>query len=232
MFHKTLAVAIVAAGVSLVSASGAVAAPVLTNGSFEAPGLGGGAYSTLNNGDTTITGWTVGGSDIDYIGSYWQASNGSHSLDLNGYISPGSISQTITGLTVGSVYRIFFDMAGNPDSGPALKTLEVDLDGVFQNAFQFDTTGMSHGAMGWTTNSFDFTATGASQLLAFVSTTTGFSGNADHPYSFGPALDNVSIDTLRAAPTAVPEPLTLSVFGAGLAGVVAARRRRRNSAKA
>jgi hypothetical protein len=133
-----------------------------------------------------------------------------------------SISQTVTGLTVGATYRVGFDMAGNPDGGPTTKSLEVDLNGIAQDTATFDTTGKSHSAMGWTSMGFDFTATSASELLAFVSTTSGFSGNDTFPGAFGPALDNVSIN-------AVPEPLTLSIFGAGLAGMAALRRRRKDA---
>lgn len=229
-FRKNLAVATLVAGAAFASASAAMAAPIITNGSFENPGSGG-SFTTLSGGSTFITGWTVGGDTIDYIGSYWTSSNGSASLDLNGY-HPGSISQTITGLAIGGVYRISFDMAGNPAGGPSIKTMDVDLDGVTQTLATFDTTGKSLGAMGWTSMSFDFTAANTSELLAFVSTTTGFSGNDTYPQAFGPALDNVSIATLRAPRQAVPEPLTLSIFGAGLAGTAALRRRRQNSAKA
>jgi len=223
MFNaKKLAVALLMAGAGFASASGAIAAPILTNGSFETPGFGG-SFTTLSGGSTFITGWTVGGDTIDYIGNYWTASNGSASLDLNG-LHPGSISQTISGLTVGASYKVSFDMAGNPDGGPPIKSLEVDLDGIAQTLALFDTTGNNRAAMGWAPVSFDFTATNTSELLAFVSTTTAFSGNDTYPQAFGPALDNVSL-------TPVPEPLTLSIFGAGCVGAAVLRRRRRNSAK-
>lgn len=218
---KKFACALLVAGPLSLASAAAVAAPVLINGSFETPG-GGPSFTTLPSGSPTIAGWIVGGNGIDYIGGYWQASDGSNSLDLNA-LAPGSISQTVTGLTVGTRYRISFDIAGNPDGGPAIKSLEVDLDGMSQDTELFDTTGMSKSAMGWSSRSFDFTATNASQLLAFVSTTTANSGNSTYPQAFGPALDNVSIQS-------VPEPLTLSLFGAGLAGASALRRRRKNTA--
>ena len=51
--------------------TGAHAASI-TNGSFEEDsGIGVGSFRTLGNGDMSITGWTVGGSAVDWIGSYW-----------------------------------------------------------------------------------------------------------------------------------------------------------------
>src|SRR6185312_15219346 len=179
---KKLACALLVAGAVAGSVTAASAAPMLINGSFETPG-GGASFTTLSSGDTSINGWTVGGGGIDYIGGYWQASNGRNSLDLNA-LNPGSISQSITGLNVGAKYRIIFDIASNPDGGPTVKSLDVLLDGISKDTESFDTTGTSKSAMGWSTRSFDFTATSTSQLLAFVSTTTANSGNGTYPFAF------------------------------------------------
>ena len=45
------------------------------NGSFETGPAG---TTTLASGSTAITGWTVTGTDIDYVDSYWQTADGHH----------------------------------------------------------------------------------------------------------------------------------------------------------
>ena len=50
-------------------------ASLILNGSFES-GVSPGSFVTLNAGDSTsLTDWTVKSGNIDYIGSYWTASN-------------------------------------------------------------------------------------------------------------------------------------------------------------
>jgi choice-of-anchor C domain-containing protein len=206
---KTRVLSITAA-LALLTVISPASAVTLINGSFET-GPNPGSFLTLNGGNTSITGWTVGGGDnsIDYIGSYWTASNGSRSLDLNG-LNPGSISQLVTGLNAGSIYKVSFDLAGNPAGGPAVKTIDAFIQS--SHPYLFDTSSSTLGNMGWITESFTFTATGTSALLSFTSTTSGFSGNETYPTAFGPALDNVTI-------SAVPELSTWAMMLLGFAGI-------------
>lgn len=202
-------------------ASLAHAAP-FGNGSFET-GTNPGSFSSPSSGDSsTITGWTVGGgatNGIDYIGSYWQPSNGSRSIDLNGTnlgtnSSVGSISQTFDTIA-GVSYTVLFDVSGNPDGPPANKTLTVSAGGAPQ-AYAYAIGANSLSNMMWQTNSFGFVATGASTTLTFASTTLNS--------NFGPALDNVRVSA------AVPEPATLSLWlVVGGAATAFARRRRQQS---
>src|SRR5258708_31625129 len=55
-----------------------------SNGSFETGTFDAQAFDTLSAGSTAITDWTVDSGTIDWIGTYWTASNGSRSIDLNG----------------------------------------------------------------------------------------------------------------------------------------------------
>lgn len=184
----------------------------IVNGSFElgSPSDGGAGYTTVSSGSSAITGWSVGGGGVDWIGSYWQPSAGNRSVDMSA-TTAGTISQTGITTVIGQAYRISFDMAGNPDGGSAIKRVDVLATGGSTQTFQFDTTGQTKANMGWTTMVYDFVASS-------TSTTLSFTGLDNNPY--GAALDNVSI-----AP--VPEPTSVLAIAAvaGL-GVRAVRRRR------
>jgi len=159
----------------------ASAAPVNSNGSFET-GIEPGVFTTLLAGDnTSIPGWTVESGSVDYIGTYWSASDGDRSLDLTGF-NAGAVSQTFP-TVVGHTYEVTFDLAGNPAGPPAVKTLEVDAGGT-ATSYNFDVTGHTLADMGWQQETFSFTATGTSTTLTFTSLDNTF---------YGPALDNVAV---------------------------------------
>lgn len=213
---------IVSAAILVVLSAIPAHASLILNGSFES-GTDPGSFSPLNAGDSTsLTGWTVASGNVDYIGTYWTASNGSRSLDLNGLV-PGSISQTFSGLVAGQTYVVSFDLAGNPAGGPQPKLITVSTDEAVFNA-SFNSSSTSLGSMGWKPESFTFVAAGTSDTLTFASNTTGFSGNETYPTAFGPALDNVSV-----AP--VPEPATWAMMIIGFAGVGFLAYRRRPAGK-
>jgi choice-of-anchor C domain-containing protein len=192
----------------LLGAGSAHATSIITNGSFES-GTNPGSFLRLSAGATDLTSWTVSGDGIDYIGSFWTASNGSRSLDLNAAL-PGGISQSFT-TVVGNTYQVAFDMAGNPGGTQGIKTLRVSAAGSFQD-FTFSTVGKSTSNMGWTGKTFSFVAAATMTTLSFSS--LGPFTNA------GPAIDNVSVQ-----PVPMPEPSTGLLLGLGL-GALAARRRR------
>jgi choice-of-anchor C domain-containing protein len=178
---------------------------IVMNGSFEMASVNPGAgFISLPPGSTAITNWTVGGpgaTGIDYIGTYWQASDGVRSIDLNN-LTPGSVSQVLP-TVAGQTYVLTFDMAGNPDGGPVIKTLQVSA-GATVGMFSFDITGASRPNMMYQERMLLFTAVGPTTTLTFTSTTAG---------AFGPVIDNV-----RGVP--IPEPsgvalLTLGVLGVG-----------------
>lgn len=199
-------------------------ADTVTNGSFEQPTVGGG-FVTLPAGSSSLTGWTISNGtvgvapdSIDHIGNYWQAADGNQSVDLDG--SPGdsneaaAISQTLS-LTPGQSYLLTFAMAGNPDDGNTLKTVDVTFGSV-SNVFTFINPSATHSNMGWTYQSLYLPGnlvTG-SALLKFDSGTPGW---------YGPALDDVRV-------TAVPTPSAalggFAVFG--LIGAAKLRRSRRS----
>lgn len=191
--------------------SGSAIAATIVNGSFE---LGvnppSNNFTTLGAGSTNITGWTIGGGGVDWIGTFWQASDGARSLDMTA-ITAGRISQDIA-TVVGQRYVVSFDLAGNPNpsGGPTLKSLDVSINGGGLANYTFDTSGFSSGNMGWVSNRYSFIADSATSRLTFAS---------NNGFASGPALDNVTI--------AVPEPATWATLILGLGLVGAAKRRRK-----
>ncbi|HVK42692.1 MAG TPA: choice-of-anchor C family protein [Phenylobacterium sp.] len=178
----------------------------LINGSFE-EGADPGSFITLGNGSTAITGWTVKGHGVDYIGSYWTAAHGDLSVDLSA-LKGGTIQQTIDTI-VGKTYKVTFWLAGNPDGGQGDKFVATSVSGDQVNSFSFNVGGgNTKQNMGWTQHSYTFKAFDPTATLAFNSQT-------NTPY--GPALDNVSI-------SAVPEPATWAMMIMGFGGVGAAVR--------
>jgi choice-of-anchor C domain-containing protein len=202
-------------GAALVLCAHAAGATTVTivNGSFEnntlavQPGVG--SFTTLGGGDTSITGWTVGGAGVDYINGYWPAEDGTKSLDLSA-LDAGSISQVISGLTINQAYKVTFALAANPGSPDPAQTL-VSAGG---NSQTYD----SHpaGSVSWAMQTFFFVATAAQETLTFLSLTHNASG---------PALDNVAI-------SATPIPPAILLFGSALAGMGFLGYRRKQMASA
>jgi choice-of-anchor C domain-containing protein len=182
--RRPIASAALAFVASMSLAGSAFAFSGASNGSFEDGAFTGNPFDTLVPGDTALTGWTIESGSIDWIGSYWPASQGSRSIDLTGF-NAGAISQTLT-TTIGNTYVVTFDLSGNPAGPPTTKTLTVGATGAPTTAYAFDTAaaGNTLADMKWAPQSYSFLATNASSVLTFTSTTDGF---------WGPALDNVTV---------------------------------------
>jgi choice-of-anchor C domain-containing protein len=179
----------------LIFSTSPVQANLIANPSFEI-GTVINPFTTVNAGDTNIT-------------SYWQAADGNRSVDMNGN-SAAVISQVISGLNPSTYHIVFFSMAGNPDGGPTIKHLQVDI-GPYSGQFTFDTTGHDKNNMGWTNILFTFFTTASTQTLTFTSLDAGY---------YGAAIDNVQMSA--------PLPGTVMLLGTGLAGLVVHARRKRN----
>ena len=189
-------------------------ANLILNGSFE-NGPDPGAMITLPPGSTDIFGWEVTRDEIDYKGTFWDASDGGRSLDLDNSPGFGGIKQTFA-TTPGEVYTVTFDMSGNPYwdpqlNDPAIKYMRVEAAGRSAD-FSFTVfAGQWYDNMGWVTHSWQFTANSNSTTLEFYSLHTS------PPYSgwCGPVLDNVSV---------VPEPATVCLLGLGALSLLRKRR--------
>lgn len=193
-------------------------AALIQNGSFEngiyvIPGT----FTTIYSGALTnqIDNWVVTRGSVDYINDYWKASEGTHSVDLNG-LSMGSVSQTF-GTVTGQAYKVLFDLAGNPDGKPLEKIVRVS-DAINHQDYTFDITGHNHQNMGWLEKEFIFTANSDSTELSFASLTDSC---LDY---WGPAIDNVRVSEV---PTPAPEPSSMVLGFLSLSGILGLKRRRK-----
>jgi len=154
-----------------------------------------------------IEGWIVTTGAIEWVGrQYWEASDGNYSIDLSGG-APSAISTSFN-TVVGMDYILSFDLAGNPDGGPTVKTFDITVADVNQR-FTFDTSGYSCSNMGWQTITLGFTANAVTTNLNFVGVSPG---------AYGAAIDNVDVSV-------VPLPSALVLLSTGLIALVGIRRK-------
>jgi choice-of-anchor C domain-containing protein len=194
----------------------AAAAPILTNGGFEAP------IAPPNNFITaTPTGWSVTSGNVDIVNNgYWPAFEGNQSIDLNG-TTAGTISQSFA-TTPGQQYHLSFEYANNADNPGLLATGTVSLTGagtlLTANLAHTGSMKTSLAAMNYTPFNADFIANSASTTLTFASTIPGDQGLA---------LDAASVTAV--IPT-VPEPSTLALCALGGLALAGWRWRKRKAA--
>lgn len=202
------------AGAALLTAATNANAAIIVNGGFEDGPSTGGSFTTLGTGDTSITGWTVTGGSIDYIGGYWPGALGTyHSVDLAG-TSLGTISQTIATIA-GQWYEVSFYVSKNPDGGADTRTGTVSFDGSSLPFSYSIPTSLSD--MHWVQYTYDFLATDSSTVLSFAA-------DASAGCCYGPALDEVDV-------AAVPEPSTWATLLLGFGAIGFSMRRRRARAQ-
>ena len=194
--------------------------------------------------------WLVYAGSIDIVSStYWQAAEGSRSIDLIGEAVVGAPDNGWIGkrfdTVAGQTYTVTFDYSGNPDfigpggpnpTNPAIKTFNVGvMDGAkpigtniiyyASQGYSFDASAVTRSAMGYDIGTFTFTALGSDTTLFFQSTLTGVDF-AD--LRFGAVIDNVVLDSIGVGGLgSVPEPGTLAMMAAGLVAIGFARKRRR-----
>ena len=175
----------VLAGTTMLTAAPAHASILFSDGSFETPVVTPSTFQRLFAGQT-MGAWQVTSGSVDLIGAgFWQAAKGVQSLDLDGGDN-GTIEQTFTTIPL-NTYEVSYALAGNPASGPTVKTGEAFVNGALAQNFSFDVTGKTLANMGYVHREFTFVATGLATTVRFASTTT--------PGGFGPVLDDVDVES-------------------------------------
>jgi hypothetical protein len=184
----------------------------IVNGDFNTtPALTPGNWAEFSNG--TVAGWTgsAGIIEIDTPGAIGPGTNpfSSQSLEVNAN-SPETVSQTITGLTVGETYVLSFAYGDRPGSGD--ESMNVLLDGVLVTS-EVDNFFSNTSSLVWHEDGYAIVASSTSETLSFV----GLSDSGQP--SFGNEVTNVAL-------VATPEPSTwlLMLSGIGLLGFAAWRR--------
>lgn len=204
-FKHVLAVAALGLGVAT-----SVHANLVTNGGFEAPVMALNSFGTF----TSIPGWTGAPSIEVQNHAAGSPHSGSQLVELDTTANSAMFQDILT--NAGQMYTITF--AYSPRPGIAASSTGIDFlwnGSLVQN---FATSGINLADTAWTVFSFNLLATGSTSRIGFAAT-----GTSD---SYGGYLDDV---TANAAVTAVPEPETLSLFGAGLVLAALGQRRRRRT---
>jgi len=197
--------------VLLACAAQVSAANLVVNGDFESINIGNQLFQTFNQGDPSLTGWTIDAPSpsqgIDIIsnrtGCISCANTGQQAVDMSGSPGPGFIYQDIP-TTPGGVYTLSFWASSNV--GPFVGGLTIAW-----NLSTLDTVTTPVQGV-WLPFQYTVTATASVTRLEFFS---NVGGNA------GPFLDTVSLDA------AVPEPSSIFLLLGSIAALPLIRRRNR-----
>jgi hypothetical protein len=223
-------------GLAFLALAVSAKADLVVNGGFESSSNGAGQMDV----NTTVTGWstsngytflyTPGSADTTGApGQYgtlalWGPNNGSANglpatslaggnfIAMDGDFQTAPVTQTINGLTGGQTYTVGFWWAGAQQSGfdgPTTDSLFVSLGSQTQQTGTVNVA--DHGFSGWMYDSFTFTATGSSEPLSFLAS----SSPAVPPFVL---LDGVTLNATPEPGYVIPGVLMFALMG-GLAVV-------------
>jgi hypothetical protein len=112
---------------------------------------------------------------------------GGNYIAMDGTYEVGSVTQTITGLTVGKVYVLSFYWAGAQQQGFTPATTESLTASLGAQSFTTGTVSISgSGFSGWMQQNFVYTATGTSEVLSFMAAGTP---NGEPPFTLLGGVD-------------------------------------------
>jgi hypothetical protein len=211
MNTRTLKLAIPVVALTIVAATAPAYADI-QNGSFEKGSSPPSYYTSLYTGDTSISGWTVGGR-VDW-------SNGCPPSGVTGWAEDGclgaqlvvdlhgasSISQTFD--TVGgTLYNVSFWATETPGTTTSPLFVDFTNNGINKtSSVSFPVGGIT--AYSWHRYDFQFSTAAGTTF-----STLDFRNDQTH---LGPFIDNVT------ASASVPEPAFLSLFAINIVGICAA----------
>ena len=170
------------------------------------------SYTIGVGGAVGSAGFTVTSGNVDLVGNpgYGFLCTGLESgncVDLDG-LTPGTISYTLSGLTVGQQYIMTFDLAGNDRAGNGSIPAAPLQNGVTASFGGASTSVEVPEAQVGTMYTLNYTATSTSAVISFAS--------LDQPnQANGAVLDNVLIQTASST----PEPLSMMLFGSGFLAI-------------
>ncbi len=224
---KTRILGLVAFGL-LATLATEVKANFILNGDFSNPNVPASAFvTTFNVGSTGISSWTVisgttnpGQGTVDLLASSFVAApNGGQTVDLDGF-SAGGISQTVTGLTVGTSYGLTFYYTNNfygASASALVSVVNSNATPGIDGSLSISHSGATMAAPGFVATTLYFTASTSIETVTFQSTDPATDAS-------GIFISNVSLNT-------VPEPSSIAMVGmAGMIGVGAFVRRKRSIA--
>lgn len=201
------AVAVLAAGAAFMALSPANAANLISDGDFATPSVGSG-WGFFSNG--SVGQWLNTNGDVLEVGN--SATYGlpcfsagvCQNLEVNANTFD-TVSQTVTGLTVGQSYDLSWAYGGRTGGGPQALNVSFGNTLLTQNS----------GSIGvWTLTTFRVLATSSSETLTFAALNLG-----GLP-SYGNEITSVSL-------SAVPEPMSWAMMLLGFGGLGAVVRNRR-----